>query len=699
MVKKILAFLLAGTLAAATAQAGQKYVGHGFTSDNNLGTSAVASWSSIQHALGEASADDTVWVYPGQYSAEDLTTTNQPVSIFGTTDGLTVADAATGGVVINSSVNITSPYTKFAGFLVTGDMSTAEAADFSFIHDNIVRGSLYVDGTDYTTFLRNTYQGPFWHVGREKAVDRDTFSTNTFTNLGGTTDGVNYPTYFGLSQTVGDDSMAIIFNDITCNVQSHCPPCQEYWPIYFKHTTNLSLRGNHWHGTVVAGMDWAFRTRDKCYNWTVDCDTFTITGNGATTFWLSSHGNDGDEPIHNLWIDSTLVNGIACTGGGQAQFAFSGDHNKLTYSTFAMPQTAMRIPSGERDTIDHCTLVATGTTAYSDTTVAGRHYDCFDDLNGILHGTRPGGQGVIKVGDDAGTALCLHDTSLVLTNNIIALLGPQLIHQPITGYGTSDGCKPERIGIYYEYARLDSGHVGRYQKNVYAHHNLYSYYGYAQNPGDRSIYIHGYGDNNLTNGAPGDNTPTENAFGLDSVGTYGSPQFKDSSWTSFDAHLRVGSAAIGHSSTGGDIGAVASVNYPIAQVSPQIAYFVPGDTSSVSFYITNIGGDSLGLASCGYTQINQPILYDADDFTHYGFGLGGSYTPDGDETCFKIGPGGTVRQTIHCPRSFGDQTSEMRFYIPTNDPNVSVQTLTLSGNSAPITARFLVLKVHESGKP
>src|SRR6185295_8805703 len=127
--------------------------------------------------------------------------------------------------------------------------------------------------------------------------------------------------------------------------------------------------------------------------------------------------------------------------------------------------------------------------------------------------------------------------------------------------------------VFFHSQAFDSGGVQRLDSN----HNLYSYYGWRHEPGDRS---HRWDQGNYSKTGAGE--LWNQVFGLDEHSLYGSPQFVDSSLSQvFDPRLRPGSIAIGAGSNGSDIGAVAftgvaSVPENAGSPMPALAYPNPG---------------------------------------------------------------------------------------------------------------------------
>ena len=87
--------------------------------------------------------------------------------------------------------------------------------------------------------------------------------------------------------------------------------------------------------------------------------------------------------------------------------------------------------------------------------------------------------------------------------------------------------------------------------NVTQNYNLFFTPSFTSSPGDRSLMWCCY-----TGSKPGAGTPWASLNGQDISSRYGSPQFVDSTFAGLDAHLRLGSIAIGRGEGGTDVGAL-----------------------------------------------------------------------------------------------------------------------------------------------
>lgn len=480
-------------------------------------------WKTIARANVMARPGDIVYVWPNSSGYTDFPNPDSAGS--NPTGGGYIRFIGASGVAdpivdTNERFNIRiqdgdllKPYTVLHGLCLSNFIIRSGASRCS-VSCTTMLGTMSLDGCDYTVVSRCLNLGPrlsIAYVGDGGDVVGCTIENCSFPRLGSGVQGGNHRFITGKTRIAKCDSLRFVRNRLTTvigdSLDSH--PRVHFW-------TQHSLFAYNVHRIFTQFPQretYAMRLRDSTSDNHFVCDTIRMSGPAPAIVYWSSDGDSGQTWKHtvgNNTVDSCYINLTGSTGGSRMLFQQGMYGWTFRYNTLicdGRPLDAVDVK--QKNVIDHNTLVGAPFLGIAS----------FDKEPAV-----PG------FGD-----------VMTFTNNILYSIVPG-----IPGDFDTNNC-----AFYAHSQAFDSAGVNR----LVSDHNLFAYYGYRWDPGDRS---HRWDQGNYS--ATGAGGAWSQAFGDDSHSWYGSPQFADTSvGLNFDPHLNWDSPARFRGTGGSDIGAVAYV--------------------------------------------------------------------------------------------------------------------------------------------
>ncbi len=492
--------------------------------DSFPGTSAAEPWLTIARANSAARPGDVIYVWPNSSGYTDFPNPDSAGS--NPTGGgfirfigaSTVADPI---VDMNERLNIrlnggnlVKPYTVLHGLHLSGGFVIHSSASRCSVSCTTILGDLSLDGCDYTVVSRCLNLGSrlsIAYVGNGGDVVGCTVENCQFPQLGVGVEGGNHRFITGNTRVAKCDSLRFVRNALTTvisdKLDSH--PRVHFW-------TEHSLFAYNVHRIFTSFPDretYAMRLRDSTFGNRFVGDTIRMSGPAPAIIYFSSDGDSGKEwkqTVGNNLVDSCYFNLSGSAGGSRMLFQQGMYGWTFRYNTLMCGGRLLdAVDVKQKNLIDHNTLV-------------GEPY-----LGMVSFDKEPAVPGF---GD-----------TMTFTNNILYSIIPG-----IPGDLNTNNC-----AFYAHSGAFDSAGVSR----LVSDHNLFAYYGYRFDPGDRS---HRWDQGNYS--STGEDGQWAQSFGDDQHSLYGSPRFADSTvGLNFDAHLLPDSPARAMGTGGSDIGAVAYV--------------------------------------------------------------------------------------------------------------------------------------------
>lgn len=612
---------------AAAAGPGTYYIDPVNGNDANNGLGPVLAppngpWRTISHANPILRSGDKVFLGAGMHtgfpSPDSAGSRPGRITFIGWASNDPLADTTARKQIRIPSGMLTGPYVTIKG-VAFDSLRANETADYDSIVTCYGYGSFDWDG-DYGVIARCTFDGKRFAVGdidRSNTADGDLISDCTFRALGGNYQGDRYPQF----RIMSTDSLKLYFNTFNATIE----PSIVSAPAFRRDSlvTKLLSRGNHWRITDKGTTARTYQQMGaSSTSNSFDADSLTLTSaSGGGGIWLTANIASSDVTAIATW-DSCFFNALETAQPTFAYFQNRMPACTMTYTTIAMNGPALVVPglvapwSTNRSTINHCTLVGK---ALPVTGLTG-------DVGSVLSFLNPLPLPVFV------------DSCMTFTNNIVASLtnaGAGL--DSLTGLVSWDDPTVDTTGAATGVDRPD-----KTQNNLLSNNNLYSFYGYGTNRGDRA-WLNFRCPSSRSTGAwqpkgGQTGTPTATWWNTDSLSRNGSAGFFDSTATStFNARLRGSSAAIAAGTGGTDIGAVAYGNSPRADI-------LTGAGNTLTFFLSDPTPDTLwvdvnnhaGNAGVAVQQpiVNDPIANELDFFT----GLRPTFAAGfGDEDQLSVG--------------------------------------------------------------
>jgi hypothetical protein len=539
-------FVIAGALFASGAAAATLNV-----SPSGSGSSCTpGSPCALATANSMVKAGDVVRLAPGTYTTGIAPATDgSPLARITYVGNLMIPDA----VLITPDVTVNRKYISvkgmsFAGVFGFDRLNATSCAQFDSVAYCDVYHSLSVDqAKDCMAYMVNVTGGvgrftmstPATPISDWTIPERDTVRRCTFSLGTQVTGGYHVVQIRGATHCVIDSNQVSI--TMATGLVNEINPFIAFFMRYCR------LKDNRWEIMNTDGANQMMRWRDSSMWNRVYRDTIIMRGSGNCRFAPSSAGS---------YVGTTSYN------------YFEGLFVKCSTnpSDFALYyQNGMRL-----DTLRNCVVVDS----------IGKAFTCESIEMGpalIDHCTFAGNStysvAEVVAGVNQWGAQWLPGASLTFTNNILYQMGTG---SPTTGQG---------MGYLFSTAN----------DQLTSNGNLYFLPGVATN---HSIVwnVNGAGSQYA---APGSGSTWATTYGRDVNSYWGSPQFVDSTFTTFDAHLRPGSFASRRALDGGDIGALSTAG---PDVTPPAAVVNLGPTqvndNSVVLGWTAPGNDgNVGTAS------------------------------------------------------------------------------------------------------
>lgn len=261
---RVITFLLAAVLLCGTAASTTLYVNE--TGWHRSGDAFNTTGTPIQHAIGNATSGDMVYLWNGSY-VENVYISNSHLTLEGesknvvSVPGLSITAGGDDVVVSHISFDEMSAQTvdnlTFTHNEMTEPMMALTTVTNSFFNDNIFRGIIMVNANTDNTFTANTYHQGFNLYGIRLGTSSNCNNTFTESDFRGNVKESGYPAiaYAGGSNNTFTDPIfeyptAVLHftvgNDVKFirNDRKIFAPMGGYWDWHY------SGDGNHWY-------DWA----------------------------------------------------------------------------------------------------------------------------------------------------------------------------------------------------------------------------------------------------------------------------------------------------------------------------------------------------------------------------------------------------------------------------------------------------------